>query len=521
MSRKVKKPDESRIGCAIYSRKSSEEGLEQEFNSLDAQRASGEAFIASQQHEGWVCLPEMYDDGGFSGGSMDRPALKRLMDDIAAGKVDCVVVYKVDRLSRSLLDFSRIMETFDNNGVSFVSVTQQFNTTHSMGRLTLNILLSFAQFEREIIGERIRDKIAAQRRRGKWSGGVPVLGYDVDRSGPSPKLVINAEEALRVRRIFTLYLELGSLLPVVEELAKRGWANKTWSTKKGVTRGGRTFDRCSVYGLLTNPIYIGKIKHKSDIFNGEHEPIIDATVFDTVQTTLRQHGAGGGSYLINKYGALLKGLLRCHACDKAMAHTFTNRGTKRYRYYACVRAIKNGRKACPARSLPAAEVEAAVVDQIRCIARDQGLRDDVLRQASAAAEAELAELATQRQQLECQLSRDHAEISRLAVVANPTTATTSRMADLHERIAKAEAELGRTRNRTEELERKRINKADVAAAFEDFDNVWAALSTRERAQALALLVSRIEFDPGDSSLAISFHPSAITTLAEGNIGDAA
>jgi site-specific DNA recombinase len=259
LNRKQKKPLEQTIRCAIYTRKSTEEGLEQEFNSLDAQRASGEAYIASQRHEGWVCLPEVYDDGGFSGGSMVRPALKRLMDDIAAGKIDCVVVYKVDRLSRSLLDFTRIMETFDKHGVSFVSVTQQFNTTHSMGRLTLNILLSFAQFEREIIGERIRDKIAAQRRRGKWAGGVPVLGYDVDRSGPSPKLMVNAEEAARVRQIFNLYLEYKSLMPVVSDLARRKWVNKTWLTKKGVNRGGRAFDRCSLYALLTNPIYVGRV----------------------------------------------------------------------------------------------------------------------------------------------------------------------------------------------------------------------------------------------------------------------
>src|SRR5215210_7603439 len=189
------------VGCAIYTRKSTEEGLEQEFNSLHAQREAAEAYIASQRQAGWMPLPRRYDDGGFSGASMERPALRQLLADIAAGKVDCVVVYKVDRLSRSLLDFSRIMGQFDQHHVSFVSVTQQFNTTHSMGRLTLNILLSFAQFEREIIGERIRDKIAAQRRKGKWTGGVPVLGYDVDRSGPSPRLVVNAAEAARARAI--------------------------------------------------------------------------------------------------------------------------------------------------------------------------------------------------------------------------------------------------------------------------------------------------------------------------------
>jgi len=520
MSRK-KKTTTPAIRCAIYTRKSCEEGLELEFNSLDAQRESAESFIASQQHEGWVCLPEHYDDGGFSGGDMDRPALNRLLTDIEAGKVDCVVVYKVDRLSRSLLDFARIMETFDKNGVSFVSVTQQFNTTHSMGRLTLNILLSFAQFEREIIGERIRDKIAAQRRRGKWAGGVPVLGYDIDRSNASPKLVINAEEAIQVRRIFSLYLELGSLLPVVEEVARRGWCNKAWTTKKGLARGGRPFDKCSIYALLTNPIYIGKIKHKDEIYDGEHEPIIDTDVFEKVQATLQKNGRGRGNHLINKYGALLKGLLRCHACGQMMVHTFTSKGSKRYRYYTCGKAIKNGWKTCPTKSLPAAEIEAAVVDEIRCIAHDASLRNEVLRQACAASDDKLSELATQQEQLERQLARDHAEISRLAVTPEPSSATTARIAELHERVARGEHRLAEIRKRTGEVKRQQINASDVDAAFADFDNVWSALSSREQSQVISLLVARIEFDSSDCTIAITFHPSAIKALAEGNIEDAA
>jgi len=238
-------PQAKVVRCAIYTRKSTEEGLEQEFNSLDAQRESAEADIKSQTHEGWTCLPEKYDDGGFTGGNMERPALQRLMRDIEAGKVDCVVVYKVDRLSRSLMDFSRMMEAFEKHGISFVSVTQHFNTTNSMGRLTLNILLSFAQFEREIISERIRDKIAAQRRKGKWSGGRPVLGYDVDRSAGSPRLVVNAAEAARVRQIFALYLQHGSLLAVVKELRDRGWKNKAWVSSRGRTFGGQPFDKCA------------------------------------------------------------------------------------------------------------------------------------------------------------------------------------------------------------------------------------------------------------------------------------
>jgi site-specific DNA recombinase len=238
---KAKPTDKRGIRCAIYTRKSTEEGLQQEFNSLDAQRESGEAYIAAQKHEGWTCLPDRYDDGGFSGGNMERPALQRLMKDIQAGRVDCVVVFKVDRLSRSLLDFSRIMETFDQHKVSFVSVTQQFNTTHCMGRLTLNILLSFAQFEREIISERTRDKIAAARRKGKFAGGKPVLGYDLLSSRAGPRLVVNEEEAERVRAIFGLYLQQEALIPTVTELAKRGWETKVWKTKRGRHIGGKPF----------------------------------------------------------------------------------------------------------------------------------------------------------------------------------------------------------------------------------------------------------------------------------------
>jgi DNA invertase Pin-like site-specific DNA recombinase len=234
------------VRCAIYTRKSTEEGLEKEFNSLDAQRESGEAFVRSQAGEGWALLNNRYDEGGFTGGNTDRPALRRLLADIEAGKIDGVVVYKVDRLSRSLLDFAQMMQTFEKHNVAFVSVTQQFNTGTSMGRLVLNVLLSFAQFEREIISERTRDKIAATRRKGKWSGGHPILGYDVDPNGF--KLTVNTAEAERVRAIFALYLEHESLLPVVQELTKRQWFGKRWQTRKGIDCGGEGFTRwCQWY----------------------------------------------------------------------------------------------------------------------------------------------------------------------------------------------------------------------------------------------------------------------------------
>jgi site-specific DNA recombinase len=230
--RRSKQAEVPTVRCAIYTRKSTEEGLEQEFNSLDAQRDAGEAFIASQRHEGWQCLPDHYDDGGFTGGNIDRPALHRMLADIEAGKIDCVVVYKVDRLSPSLLDFAKLMGSFDTHGVSFCSVTQQFNTATSMGRLILNVLLSFAQFEREMISERVRDKIAASRRKGKWSGGMPILGYTVKDT----KLVVHKVEAERVRQIYQLYLEYQSLLATVAELNRRGWTTKRWTTQKETAR---------------------------------------------------------------------------------------------------------------------------------------------------------------------------------------------------------------------------------------------------------------------------------------------
>ena len=285
------------VHCAIYTRKSTEEGLEQEFNTLDAQRESAEAFIKSQAHEGWTCLPDRYDDGGFTGGNLERPALKRLLADIEAGKVDCVVIYKVDRLSRSLLDFARLMETFEAHKVSFVSVTQQFNSATSMGRLVLNVLLSFAQFEREIISERTRDKIAATRRRGKWSGGPPLLGYDIDDRGT--RLVVNADEAAQVRAIFALYLELESLLPVVQELQRRGWTNKRWRTRAGHQSGGGPITKTALYRLLSNVVYAGRIRYKDEVHAGEHPAIIDAESFGRVQALLRRNGRTGGAQVRN------------------------------------------------------------------------------------------------------------------------------------------------------------------------------------------------------------------------------
>lgn len=354
------------VRCAVYTRKSTEEGLEQEFNSLHAQRDSAEAYIKSQKQAGWVCSPEHYDDGGFTGANLDRPALKRLLADIDKGLIDSVVTYKVDRLSRSLLDFAKIMETFEKRHIAFVSVTQMFNTATSMGRLVLNVLLSFAQFEREIISERTRDKIAAARRKGKWVGGQPLLGYDVQGS----KLVVNEEEAVRVRAIFELYLKHQGLIPVVQELEKRDWLTKRWQTRKGHFRGGQRFTKSSLHHLLTNPVYLGKVKYKKEVHAGEHQAIIFPDLWQQVQELLRQKSPGTTAR--TESHALLKGVLRCRPCGFAMTPAFAAKnGGKRYRFYACVNALKRGRQICPSRYVPALAIESVVIAQIRELAKSK------------------------------------------------------------------------------------------------------------------------------------------------------
>src|SRR6266849_5544557 len=272
--------------CAIYTRKSTEEGLNQPFNTLEAQREAAEAYILSQRHLGWSVVVERYDDGGYTGGNLERPALQKLLTDLEAGKIDCVVIYKVDRLSRSLLDFARLMDVFERHGASLVSVTQPLNTTVSLGRLTLNILLSFAQFEREIISERTRDKMAAARKKGKWMGGVPVLGYDVAPGGG--RLVVNREEAERVRAIFSLYLEYRSVDQVLANVQEQSWRNKRWTAETDTPQAERRFTKASLERLLTNVLYIGQVRYAAKTYPGEQASIIEESVWRETQKLLAQ-----------------------------------------------------------------------------------------------------------------------------------------------------------------------------------------------------------------------------------------
>ena len=351
--------------CAVYTRKSSDEGLDQEYNSLEAQRDAGTAFVLSQRHEGWLVIPEGYDDGGYSGGNLDRPALKRLLVDIEAKKIDIVVVYKIDRLTRSLADFAKLVEIFDRHNVSFVAVTQQFSTTTSMGRLTLNILLSFAQFEREVTSERIRDKIAASKAKGLWMGGTPPLGYDVvDR-----KLVVNETEAALVRDIFRRYAEHGSAAKIVRELEAEGRTTKSWHTQSGRFHEGRTIDQQHVFYILRNRLYLGEMTFKGKSFPGQHEPIVDQMLWDAAHAFVARRKQGERDP-ITKHPALLAGLLFAPDGQRMMHQATPKRNGRLYRYYVPYLYKRRGTGATLAPekprigSLPAAEIETAVLTQV-------------------------------------------------------------------------------------------------------------------------------------------------------------
>jgi DNA invertase Pin-like site-specific DNA recombinase len=351
-----------KIRCAIYTRKSSEDGLEQEFNSIDAQRLSGENFIASQVGKGWGLVDDHYDDGGFSGGTLERPALKRLFRDIEENKIDCVVIYKIDRLSRSLFDFQKIIELFDQKKVNFASVTQNFTTDDSVGRLMLNVMLSFAQYERELTGERIRDKVDASKKKGMWMGGNPSFGYDIEER----KLVINEAEAKIVRILFQNFIETESVTETARELNKFGFTTKTWISKTGKLQKGQNFNKRNVRRILENPLYAGKIKHKNQLYDGQHKAIIADDIWQKTKEILGKNQSNKPSIPVSRItvAPLLKGLINCGVCGSKMIPTYTIKNGKRYRYYLCSSKAVGNNDSCTIARLSASEAENLVTNQV-------------------------------------------------------------------------------------------------------------------------------------------------------------
>jgi len=478
-----------RVRCAIYTRKSTEEGLEQEFNSLDAQREAGEAFIISQRHEGWTVMPQRYDDGGFSGGNMDRPALERLLEDVENHRVDCVVVYKVDRLSRSLLDFAKIIEVFDRNGVSFVSVTQQFNTSTSMGRLILNVLLSFAQFEREIIGERIRDKVAAAKRKGKFTGGTPPLGYDVDSE--KTRLVVNPEEAKLVRHIFKRFAEIGSPLTIAEELNRKGVTTKAWMTKHGVFREGKPWNKMHIYRVLYNRTYLGEVIHKDKTYPGEHEAIVTKDLWLRAHAVIEDNKRYRSQHVRAKAPALLKGIIRCGACDRAMSPVSTGSPQKTYRYYTCGRAAKSGHSSCPVKSVPAGEIEGAVIHQLRAMFRSPEIIAQTYQAPRLLEAEEIERLRTERTELESRLEELRQSARRLMDSGVADSETADEIRRVNEEFVDTQHRFRDVDEEIEGMQARFVSEHDVAECLRRLEPVWDELFPLEQSRIVHLLIESV------------------------------
>ena len=479
-----------RMRCGIYTRKSTEKGLEQEFNSLHAQTEACEAYIASQRHEGWIALPDRYDDPGFSGGNIDRPGLKKLMRDIERGRVDCVVFYKLDRLSRSLLDFVKLTEFFNRHNVTFVSITQQFSSTTAMGRLTLNILLSFAEFERAISAERVRDKIAAAKKKGKYQGGTPPYGYDVDYE--NSRLVVNKTEAKLIRRIYTRFVETGSCLGIAKELNAEGIPTKSWTTKNGSFRQGGFWNTQHVYRALNNRIYLGETLHKGVSYPGEHEAIISKSLWEKVQRifgdgTARKKGQGA-----REVKALLRGIIRCGHCDKSMIGTYTKKKSGVvYRYYTCGGAMRNGHASCPVRSVPAGEIEKAVVDQLRVLLRSPEVIAQTFRAAKELEAEELECLQEEKSSLEMRLVELKAWASELASSDAGNETPPERFVELNDDIHRARQQLSDVDARILSTQPRSFSEQDVADALRKLDPIWDELFPSEQHRVFRSLVESV------------------------------
>ncbi len=481
MSKRTRLSDPVR--CAIYCRKSVSD--DSEFTSIDAQREACESYVLSQRHAGWVLAQERYDDMGFSGGNLQRPAMKKLLSDVESGAVDIIVVHKVDRLSRSLIDFARIADLLHRAGASFVSITQQIDTSTPHGKLLMNQLLLFAEFERDMISDRTRTKMAAARKRGQFTGGFVVLGYD----RLDGKLLVNQEGAERVKQIFRLYIELGSLTKVVREINRRGWRTKRTQGKTRIF-GDKPWTKTTLHKIMTNVTYMGKVKYKDGkLYAGQHEAIIEKSLWNEAKDLLTRNG-NGGSKARNKLGALLRGLLYCEHCDEPMIPGYTQKGNRRIRYYVCQRAQQIGWSECPVGSISANRIEQHVVEKIRAVTRDPALLQETLRQAEKLGKQRAGELRAERSTLVRDRGRADSMIRRLLEMDGDHA---ERLAEFQEQIELLEARIAEVDASTAAIEAA-VNPDDVAEALQQFHGLWGELSSSERARLMELIVERIWYD---------------------------
>ena len=492
------------IPAIIYARKSTDAKMEQKVNSISVQCAAARSYIESQINLGWYCYNEELFDNNISGATMKRPGIDRLKQLIREGKVKIVVVNRLDRISRSLSQFLELMTFFEAHGVSLVSVTQNINTSTPMGRLMIQIIMGFSEFERELICERVTERMHAARKNGQFLGGRPVLGYNIKPEGRA--LEVDEIEAIRVREIFLLYLELRSIKAVVLELEKRGWRNKQWVTREGKVTGGTAFTISTLHNLLKNLIYIGKVTLKGEIYEGQHNGIVDPDVFARAQTLRANNDVQKGNRNRNSHDALLKGLLMCKSCGTAFIHTGTKKKSKYYRYYTCSNKRLNGAHACPSPSIPAGEIENLVTEQLLSIGTNPGLQELVHSQLVEAIDAKQAAASQTRKTATQQLNR----ITKELASSRNFGASESLILHLEQKHQEAENAL---ENAEKESTWRKPSKDEVVAVVRDMAGLWPTFSTGEKCAFVKTLIQQVEYDAVEGSITLHFNDEGFVPSA--------
>jgi len=503
--------DGKQVRVAVYCRQSVADDLE--FNSLDAQSQSIRAYIESQKSKGWFALPDDYIDQGHSGSTIERPAFQKLLKDIENGLIDVVAVYKQDRLTRSLAHFVQILDWFEKYSVTFVSITQLFDTSTSMGRMTVNLLATFADYERSMIRERTSDKMSAARRKGMWTGGRPMLGYKVR----GKKLIIEKEEAAQVKQIYKLYLELGSITAVISELNQRGWKNKTYKTKEKKIISGRPFCKASLKRVLSNPLYIGKILFKGEVFEGVHKAIIDKKTWEAVNALLDDNRRNSGAGQKNKWNALLREIAYCGVCGAVLTHHYTKRRGKVYSYYVCSHALRHGASTCPGSRISAKELEKFVIDQVKEIGGNPALLSQTMDAIKKEVKEKRPELKSELKRLDKEtidLNQQRKNIlDTIAQGGNGSAALKDRLDEIDQELIKASRLAQEANKALDDIKNHTIDESDLQAALRSFTPIWDVLFPREKERIIRLLIERITVHAQEGEIEITFYPGGIKELA--------